>query len=207
MRISRIYVDQSLDLAHPVQLDSDRAHYVSHVLRLKTGAPLIVFNGLGGEYAGHIEKISRAKVTIQLENFTHLNKNSKLNIEIGLALIKRDAMDYAIQKATELGVTSIQPLNCDNTSIPTRNLEKKMRHWQQVANSACEQCGSNSIPTIKPAVRFTDWHCSNFDLRLIAIPEAHALGVDLSQLKLIPSQVVVAIGPEGGFSTTEIERA
>ena len=203
MRVSRIYVDQPLDLSRQVYVKDTRAHYIRHVLRLKSGDPLVLFNGQGGEFNARIHQVERDGLVINLRHFVDINRNSPLYIEIGLAVTKRDAMDTAIQKVTELGVTSIQPLICDNTSVPAKGLGKKLDHWQQVSNSACEQCGLNLPPTIKSVLPFVDWN-HNADLRLIANP---LVTETLQTIDANPGKVVIAIGPEGGFSNTEISLA
>lgn len=110
MRTSRLYTNATLQTASTIELDDDNAHYARSVLRLKSDAPIILFNGTGGEYVGKILEVSRKSVRVELENFVDRSVESNLKIQLGLGISRGDRMDFSVQKAVELGVTSITPL-------------------------------------------------------------------------------------------------
>ncbi len=120
---------------------------------------------------------------------------------------KGDRMDWAVQKATELGVSALTPLNskfCD-VKLSAERLEKKRQHWQQIAISACEQSGRNKVPPIHPVLAFDRWlEATAADLRLIF----DASGGDRGDWETrAPKSVLLLVGPEGGFSTKELSQA
>ena len=204
MRISRIFVEQPLVSGQQIQISHPRAHYITHVLRLKPGDRLSVFNGLGGEFSASILSIARNRVTILPETFDPINRQSSLDVELGLAITKNDAMDTAIQKATELGVMSIQPLICSRTPVRHRQLASKLDHWRKIVISACEQCGLNLAPVVNPVLPLEQWFPVAADLCLIASPGARG---SIATIEGVHEQVAIAIGPEGGFTSDEINLA
>ena len=204
MRSSRIFTQLSLDADRLIQLTDSRAHYITNVLRLKPGDSLTLFNGLGGEYAAQITEAGRNRVTVALKTFDPVSRQSRLNIELGLAMTKRDSMDTAIQKVTELGVMAIQPLICSRTSASQKNMDRKLSHWQAVCISACEQCGLNIPPKIESAIPFQHWVSITADLCIIANPASRK---SIKAIPTRPQKVAVAVGPEGGFTSEEISIA
>ncbi len=201
MRVSRFFITESIDQGEEIRLEGSRAHYLRNVLRLKPGDPLIVFNGDGGEFRALISQIDRTATLLKIGEFDPINRQSALSIELGIAMVKKEAMDAAIQKSTELGAYKITPIISNNTSVSTRGLEKRLCHWQQISYSACEQCGLNIPPVFGSVETYPDWISrSTSDLRLIASPVS---GATLTDITTIPKSIAIAIGPEGGFTTQE----
>lgn len=202
MRISRIYTDQSLAPGSIAELSSAASHHVAVVLRLRAGSPLVLFNGDGNEYRGHIETADKKRVLVSIEEQSSPVTESRLFIHLGLGISRGEKMDYAIQKSTELGVNSITPLFTDHSEVKLKGerLERKVKHWQQVAVSACEQSGRVRIPPVHVPVTLEEWtgsvgHC----LKLIFDGQQNQLSVPAS----VPVEAAVLIGPEGGFSENE----
>ncbi|MFT7549211.1 MAG: 16S rRNA (uracil1498-N3)-methyltransferase [Candidatus Azotimanducaceae bacterium] len=204
MRYSRFYTDQNISVDKPLCITGPRAHYMRNVLRLSRGDKLCLFNGSGGEFDAIINNLSKHEVLLDVLSFNDINRQSTVYIELGLALIKRDAMDTAIQKATELGVSKIQPLLCHNSTISTKGVEKRLAHWQEVSINACEQCGLNMPPEILTPVETTQWFDNDADLKLLAAPNSNT---SLDELESNPKHISIAIGPEGGFNSDEIQCA
>jgi 16S rRNA (uracil1498-N3)-methyltransferase len=206
MRISRIYTEQPLETGSSVSLDGQQAHYLSKVLRLKANAKLILFNGDGYEYKALIKAVDRQTVTVDIEQADKYNTESPLHSILGLGLSRGERMDTAIQKSTELGVSEIAPLFTEfcEVKLQGERLQKKLRHWQQIAISACEQSGRNQIPVIHPPQQFADW-CKSLscECKLIFEPGENKLQLNQTQF----SQVALLIGPEGGFSDQELKQA
>ena len=206
MRISRIYTEQPLAPGNPIELEGPQAHYLSKVLRLKVNARLILFNGDGYEYQSLITAVNKHNITINIEEAVRAVTESPLHSILGLGLSRGERMDLAIQKSTELGVTEIVPLFTEfsEVKLQAERLQKKLRHWQQIAISACEQSGRNHIPVIHPPVQLSDW-CKALDCDCKLIFEPGAKEVKLRQKQL--THVALLIGPEGGFSAQELNHA
>lgn len=208
MRIPRVYTDQPLTENSEVTLDEAAAHYVATVLRMKTGRAITLFNGKGGEYQGRLQTIGKKAVTIQVEVFNLTSVESPLTIELGICLIKNDRMDWLLQKATELGVSSIVPLLSEYTDVklPADRQHKKLQHWQQVVINACQQSGRTAVPQVRPSQRLSDWvEQTPADRKWVLHPGAPA--VLLPDASAAPASIALLIGPEGGLAASEVELA
>jgi 16S rRNA (uracil1498-N3)-methyltransferase len=204
MRVPRVYVDQPLT-GGELSLDERAAHYVGQVLRMRAGRELILFNGDGNAYAATIIEAAKKHVLCQLDTAPQTAiAASPLKIELGIALSKGDRFDLVIQKATELGVSSITPLLTERVDVKLsgERLEKKQRHWQQIMISACEQCGRNDLVAIKPAQALAQWRNDlSAELKLVLCPAvAGAIADDTAK------SIALLVGPEGGLSDSEIEQ-
>ncbi|MFK0572117.1 16S rRNA (uracil(1498)-N(3))-methyltransferase [Endozoicomonas sp.] len=206
MRNPRIYSDQPLQADSSIELSESAANHVGRVLRMKPDEPLILFNGQGGAWQGTVESVSKKAVTVYLDSFIEGDVQSPLTIDLGQTLSRGERMDYAIQKATEAGVTSITPLWTERCEVKlnAERLDKRVKHWQQIAISACEQCGRNIVPAIHTPVRVDEWLSTrNTDLNFVL---HHRTREKLSGYEL-PKSVSLLIGPEGGLTTQEIAMA
>jgi len=214
MRIPRLYTPQLLSENQTVSLGDEAAHYLKNVLRMKPKRKLVLFNGEGGQYHATIESVDKKGVSVAVGEYAAVNNESPLVLELGVCIIKNDAMDWLVQKAVELGVTRISPLSSDYTDVklsPER-LEKKQQHWQQVAIHACEQCGRAMVPVINKATTFHDWSREvQADKRIILHPYNASSFKEMAAPWLesvsAPSTFAIALGPEGGFSDEEVGEA
>ena len=204
MRTPRLFVDSALETGTLLDLPPSQSHYVRNVLRVRANQPLVLFNGRGGEFASTVVAVERSVVRVQLAEFRDDNRESPLKTHLALAITKRDAMDTAIQKATELGATELTPVLTEFNATSQKSLEKRFLHWQGVIRSAAEQCERNLLPELNPVVPFNDFVAhTEAELKLIAHPgEARPLAQETA-----PASIAVIIGPEGGFSDAEIEKA
>ena len=202
MRVPRIYSAEPL-VSSPVILGGSTANYLGRVLRLKITDNLMLFDGRGGYWLAEITELNKQRVYTRLVNFFPDNNTSSLSIELGQCISRGDRMDYAIQKATEMGVARITPLFGDRSEVKLNELRqiKRVQHWRQIAVSACEQCGRNVVPVIDSPRRAGEWisdRCT--DLNLICSQNGAG---SLSEYKH-PESVSILIGPEGGFSDEEM---
>ena len=207
MRIPRIYLSQPLNSGNTIELDSNALRHVVQVLRLKAGHPLILFNGDGGEFEAQLVKVEKRQAVAQIGRFHDVSRESSLITHLGLGISKGERMDFALQKAVELGVSKITPLFTEHcvVQLTGKRVVKKQAHWQTVLISACEQSGRNTIPVLNSAATFTDWLASiQTATRLILDPQAHT---GLSTITLPPAEIALTVGPEGGFSEAEIKQA
>ncbi len=205
----RFFCPAPLPTTGDFDLPPDAAHHASRVLRLRVGDELQMFDGEGHECHGVIADLSGKRVLVSDIKAVDTFRESPLHTVLAQALCSSEKMDWIIQKATELGVTEIQPLDTERSvaRLSAERAEKRMAHWQQVAISACEQCGRNTLPVIHPPI---DIMASLRKLReqtsskFILLPEgATALSAQARPV----GPVVLMIGAEGGFSPAESETA
>ena len=207
MRISRFFLPQPLNSGATIHLEEESAHYVRTVLRLKKGADLIVFNGEGGEYPATLLEAHKEAVSVQLGEFNPRETESPLIISLGLGISRSERMDLAIQKAVELGVSSITPLLAERCVVQLDDPARKgqrLRHWRKVVQGACEQCGRNRPPPIFEPVKLEDWVTCQTGLRLFLDPGGTKT---LRELPQPEGAVCLLTGPEGGFSGHERKTA
>ena len=207
MRIPRIYTDTPLQAGAEAQLDDKAAHHIGRVLRMQPGQVLSLFNGDGQDYPALIASASKKNVTVQVEQPTANSSESALEIVLGQTLSKGDRMDYAVQKATEMGVTRIVPLSTERCDVRLKGdrEDKRLSHWRSVAISAAEQCGRARVPDILPVMNITEWleYSRRCEVRLVL---HHRTEQSLDSLAK-PNSVALMIGPEGGLSADEIAQA
>ncbi|EJK98185.1 16S rRNA (uracil(1498)-N(3))-methyltransferase [Pseudomonas chlororaphis] len=204
MRLSRFFIDAPLSLGEH-ELPEAQAHYIGRVLRMAEGDALQLFDGSGNEFRGTLLEVGKKRVVVRLdENFAG-QVESPLQIHLGQGLSRGERMDWAIQKATELGVNEITPIFSERCEVRLKDerADKRLAHWRQVAVSACEQCGRSRVPVIHPPVLLADWiKQTQADLKLVLHPVAEPL---VSHAK--PATLAFLIGPEGGLSDTEVDQA
>ena len=206
MRLPRIHTDQALQAGARVELEHGQAHYIARVLRMRAGDALILFNGAGGQYPATLEAVGKHAVVVTTGEFEPVERESPLALHLGIAVSRGDRMDWVVQKATELGVHAITPLLSERTEVKLKGEReaRKLRHWQQIATSACEQCGRNRLPVVHPLQPLQDW-CQRVeaDARLVLDPAAESSDPGASA----PASIALLVGPEGGFSAAEIAAA
>lgn len=204
MRLSRFFIDAPLSLGQH-ELPETQAHYIGRVLRHAVGDAVQLFDGSGQEYLGELIEVGKKAVRVELrEQFTG-QPESALRVHLGQGLSRGERMDWAIQKATELGAAAITPIVSERCEVRLKDerADKRLAHWRQVAISACEQCGRSLLPQINPPVLLADWlQQSDADLKLVLHPVAEPLA---SHAK--PGSLAFLIGPEGGLSDAEVEQA
>lgn len=205
MAAPRIYVNTRLHTGIEIILDTAAANHLINVLRLKQGAPVIFFNGEGGEYCGVLSTVTKKTVGVTLESFDGKDNESPLRVHLGQVIGKGERMDYALQKSVELGVAEITPVISERCEVRLKGerLIKKVAHWQRIVNSACEQCQRNRIPRVNSPQLLSEWLALREEtVRWICHP---GISSSLSPMDpaLSPASAAVLIGPEGGFSDTE----
>ena len=183
------------------------------VLRLQPGHEITLFNGLGGEWDATITRMGRSDVDVTLGAHRPDEREAGRAVQLALGMPANERMDWLVEKATELGAASLQPLHTSRSvlRLAGERAEKKQKHWQSVAVAACEQCGGNRVPPVAPVQDITAW--------LKALPPADAQAPALRcLLSLAPGSVPLASalgklprlapvcflsGPEGGLSSAE----
>jgi len=219
-----------------ITIEGSEAHHIKNVLRKKTGDAVFLFDGKGNEYKAEIVSIpcrgdfSRPASSVKLKIVTKTKKDTEPKIKINLyqSIPKLKKFDFIIEKSTELGVSKIIPvisertqfviLSPANSGINSAKNLKKLNRWQKIALSASKQCGRTVVPEICSVTNFQDavksvcagenpsksislipWECEQKNT-LKTVLQSNSLISNLLSLNLF-------IGPEGGFSNSEIELA
>ena len=149
----------SLKVGSTVPLTEEIFHHWCKVLRASMGEQSLFFDGQGGEYTVTLTNVTKKQALVTINDFNPINRDLPFTVNIALVMSRGERMDYAIQKATELGVSSIQLLTSQHGEVRLKadQAAKKLAHWQQVAVSACEQCGLNIVPNLLAPKAFSDW--------------------------------------------------
>lgn len=204
MRLSRFFIDAPLALGN-LDLPEAQAHYIGRVLRLAAGDAVQLFDGSGGEFRGELVEVGKKSVRVELHERLDGLPESPLRVHLGQGLSRGERMDWAIQKATELGVAEITPIvsaRCE-VRLSDERSDKRLAHWRQIAISACEQCGRSVLPRIHAPLALADWLArTEAELKLVLHPLAEPL---VSHAR--PASLAFLIGPEGGLNEEEVDQA
>ena len=210
--MSRFYVPPEAVKGNEIFITGMEAHHILDVMRLKKTDKVVTFDGTGREYTGFIKDVKRKSLTVEITE-TRGGVSNKGNPEITIiqAITKKEKMDYIVEKATELGVNSIMPVVAART-IPEWDEPKKKKQadrWQAIAKEASKQCGRPDVPVIqtirpfKEAVR----DLSGYGLMLIAALDDDSIELKEALRPFKGGKVAIAIGPEGDFTSEEVECA
>ncbi|MEE4108445.1 MAG: 16S rRNA (uracil(1498)-N(3))-methyltransferase [Halieaceae bacterium] len=203
----RFFTTRALAAGALLTLEPEPSRHIARSLRMQPGEAICLFDGSDREARARIEAIERNVVTARIEEVYECSRESPLDLCLAIAVSRGDRVDTIVQKATELGVTSILPLISERTGVrlDEKRLDKKCGHWQRIAASACEQCGRNRLPRVEQVAP------------LRAVLE-RAAGADALRLLLHPDlggpalpaacpAVWLLVGPEGGFTDGEVDLA
>lgn len=204
MRINRIYIETRLQAGTEVTLVDSAANHVIRVLRLKSGAPLELFNGDNRACSATITGMDRRSVRVHIRECHQVSRESPFSVHLWQGISRGDKMDLVIQKAVELGVAEITPVFTERCGVrlPPDRLQKKLDHWRKVVISACEQCGRNLLPILHDAEYFSGLLARQpFPASLVLDPKA---GQALSGYPIGTDGISLVVGPEGGLTEQEI---
>jgi 16S rRNA (uracil1498-N3)-methyltransferase len=204
----RLYVDAALQRDAEIDLPAAAARHVQ-VRRLQPGDLLRLFNGQGGEWHATVLRMGRSQVVVGVGDFDPAERELALRITVALGMPANERMDFLVEKATELGVHAIQPLQCERSVLRLagdRALRKR-EHWQAIAAAAAEQCGRTRVPQVAAVLTLERYLVQPPDpaLRLLLSPAQgtaplHSVAADARELLTLS-------GPEGGLSPAEEQAA
>lgn len=206
MRMTRCYVDLPLRTGTRVALPDATANHLARVLRLREGDACVLFNGDGHDHGGRIVTISKREVVVELGDARAVETESPLHVTLLQGIARGEKMDLILQKATELGVAAIIPVVAERTEVKldAERTEKRVAHWRSVIASACEQSGRARLPTLAAPAALNDAaRAIDGDAMRLTLDPAGA--VSLATVQVATGAVVVAIGPEGGWSPRDRE--
>jgi len=198
-----------------LELPPGAARHVQ-VLRMQPGDALTLFDGSGGEYAATVERMGRSDVSVILGAHAPVEREAARAVHLAVGMPANERMDWLVEKATELGAASIQPLATAHgvLRLSGERAEKKRAHWEAIAIAACEQCGRNHVPVIHPVRPFSspsvwiDTNTGGTALRLVlSLAEGTRRLADATASSPADRSVLVLSGPEGGLSGTEEREA
>jgi 16S rRNA (uracil1498-N3)-methyltransferase len=202
------------------ELPAGAARHVQ-VLRMQPENTLTLFDGLGGEYQASITVMGRSHVAVRLLSYEPLEREAVCSVTLALGVPANERMDWLVEKATELGVTSIQPLMTERgvLRLAGERAEKKQAHWQAIAAASCEQSGRNRLPTVQPVRTLASWLANpaqqaaqghvgtpeHTKFILSLLPTARPLPAMRCESSILHATVLS--GAEGGLSGVEEQRA
>lgn len=208
---ARFHIQGKLSNGSEVRLHADAAHHAVRVLRLAVGEPVVLFDGLGGEFEARITSIERGDVRVKTGAHVGIERESRLYVTLVQGLSSGDRMDITLQKAVELGVAAIQPLATERSVVKLKGerAQRRVEHWQNLVIAACEQCGRNRVPEVAAVLSVPEWLAQvampapQDEVRLLLSPEADQALKDLAPV----ARMTLLVGPEGGLSPVETRLA
>lgn len=205
-RTIRCYTQSPLLPGTPFKLEESGSHHLCRVLRLRVGDELEVFDGVGYAYRACVKVADPRQAILDLHEQTASPTPALCSIYVAMSLIKPDRFDWMVQKAVELGVSGIIPLETAYCCVKfnAEQRQKKHEHWHNIMIHAAEQCGQNTLPRLSPITTFQTWLTEQAELKtpcLFLDTQANATTPFEAIVK--PSQLSLLIGPEGGFHEDE----
>ena len=208
MRVPRFYLPFPLATGAIVPLNEHAFNHAVRVLRLKPGAPLVLFDGEGGAFAATLGEVGKREAWARVAEALPDAAEPPLRIVLAQGISRGEKMDHTVQKAVELGVAAIQPLFAERggVGLSGERLTRKIQHWRGIVIGACEQCGRNRLPELREPLALAAWLTSSMAPGpcLLLDPLAEQ---GLRDLEPPTGAITLLIGPEGGLSPAEIAQA
>ena len=205
MQRPRIYTPAPLRARTTLSLPESAAAHVTRVLRLVAGDPITLFDGSGTDYDGVLRLVARSGVTVDVLDGRPVERESPLRVTLLQGVSRGPRMDTVMQKATELGVTVLQPVQAERgvVRLDAERGATRLEHWQRIVISACEQCGRSVVPEVL-APRPLDAALAGLEPGTIGLTLDPRGEPSLDALLGTATRVALAVGPEGGFTAEEI---
>jgi 16S rRNA (uracil1498-N3)-methyltransferase len=209
MRLIRVFIESALVPGARIEAAGTAAAHMARVLRLVAGEPVTVFNGDGSDYPARIVAIRGSRVEVEVLEQRQARPESPLALTLVQGIARAERMDLIVQKATELGVASIQPVVTARSVVrlDAKTTERKLSHWRGIVIAACEQCGRARLPAIAEPLPLSEW------LARPMPPSVRRLQLAVDALESLASAAAGAgtiellIGPEGGLEESERKSA
>lgn len=212
MAIHRFFTPDAGRSGQTVDLPRGEAHQLAHVLRLRRGAPVRVFDGRGREFSARVETVGRSAVTVHTLEPHAPAREPAVRMRLALAILKGRATDTVVRDATMLGVTAIQPLQTARSRPAPEGAPAAVERWRAIAVSSAKQCGRAVVPEIAPAASFTRFAAAPDagELRILLVepvlPAPHE-SIRVLAGRAAPAAATIVVGPEGGWTDGEVDAA
>jgi 16S rRNA (uracil1498-N3)-methyltransferase len=211
MNAPRFHCPLPLAAGSSIELPPGAARHAARVLRLAAGDELVLFNGAGGEYVSSIKSVERERVSVNVLEWRGVEREAPLAISLVQALSASEKMDFAVQKAVELGAAKIVPVASKRSvlRLSGERAARRVEHWRGVVVAACEQCGRNRLPEVAALEDLDKWLARPAPagaLRLLFDPLCRRTLGELAPPAPGVS-IELLIGAEGGLAPDEIELA
>ncbi|MGB9780039.1 16S rRNA (uracil(1498)-N(3))-methyltransferase [Caldanaerobacter sp.] len=209
--MKKVFVEKEKIKGNFAYVEGKDFHHLIHVLRYRVGDKIVVSN-MKEEYLGRIEKIEKERAILFLEEKVETKAESPLEVFLFQGILKADKMDLIVQKCTEIGVRRIIPFVSEFSVVDIKraNIDKKVERWKKISQEACKQSGRNIMPEIFAPISFEEAIEKAMECELAIIPYEKEEKKRLKEvLKDVEDakKIGIFIGPEGGFSQREIEKA
>ncbi len=209
----RFHCPSALVAGALMDLPAGAARHVQ-VLRLQPGDHITLFDGeTAGEFSATVTHMGRSSVQVQVGDFVPTQREPRVRVHLAVGMPANERMDWLVEKAAELGATSVQPLMTERSvlRLSGERADKKVSHWQSVAVAACEQCGGNQVPQVHPVMTLAQWLKSHADCDAGApcglLLSLHPGALGVREATGNDAEVCFLSGPEGGLSPAEEEAA
>ena len=201
----RLFCTEPLSSGLRLALPPGPARHVQ-VLRLQPGATLTLFDGRGGEYEAQVEHMGRSEVRVAVGAHHAIECEARPAVHLAIGMPANERMDWLVEKATELGAASIQPLLAERSvlRLSGERAQKKQAHWQGIAIAACEQCGRNRVPVLHAVQPLAAWLATQAAPGLVL-----SLRAGTQSVGAVPARAALTLlsGPEGGLAASEEDTA
>lgn len=208
----RFFVSKEAFKDQKVEITGSDFSHIYHSLRLKAGDQFIVNNGEGMDYTVEIEGFEKDAIITVIKDCQKNRSEPSINIGLAQAIPKKSNMDLIVQKCTEIGVNKIIPINTDRTIVKLDEKKKSKRRsrWQKIAEEAAKQSRREKIPSVERVCEMRELYSSfhTYDIVLVPWEDEHIRGLRFvwQEFNIEPNNVLIIIGPEGGFSSAEIDK-
>jgi 16S rRNA (uracil1498-N3)-methyltransferase len=192
-----------------VTVPPDEAHHLAHVLRLQPGDGVGLFDGMGGEWVGFVQALA-PEVTVEIVDVSSPAPEPPVRVTLAAGLLKGAQMDAVVRDATMLGVFAVAPMATQHVAIARRAWRsgESVQRWQRVALASARQCRRAVVPVISPVTSFDDVLTGTpADVTIMCVEPGHLDELATTGAGPAPETALVMIGPEGGWSSEELERA
>ncbi len=203
MNVPRIFYPRQCDVSSVVELtDTEAVHKIRDVLRLKKGDSLCLFDGQGNEYHCRIDVMSRKSVLARVETITKAEKGPAVKIQLGLALIREQRLEIAVEKATELGVDGIIFFPTER-SMRKQLAASRLERLRKIITEASRQSGRNVIPGARAVKTFSEFIQETQDSDCRIFLEAYQETTHIGEVVQQAKNILLCVGPEGDFTESE----
>ncbi|MCP5003064.1 MAG: 16S rRNA (uracil(1498)-N(3))-methyltransferase [Planctomycetes bacterium] len=210
MSVNRFYAPFHSGLPD-LWLDYSETHHLLHVKRLSVGDTIVLFNGVGEECDAEIVEVKSGRVKVGIGRIKAISREGGVGIDISFAIPKGRYSQFLVQKCTELGVRRLMPTHFERSVVRVKaGCSERIEKWKRVVIEASKQCGRNIITEVTAALDFehTLEKVGEYDLSLVASSQSETKNLkNVLQVHQKVNNIIGFVGPEGGFTTREIDMA